>query len=77
MLRWKVNLFEELRNVGYYPHKMGKEKLFGESSIQRMRHQKLVSWAELDRLCRVLGKQPGDLLEYIADEEEPKAEEQN
>ena len=68
MLQWRVNVLEELKEVGWYPHKMRVEKLFGESTIQKMRYQKLVSWAEFDRLCRVLGKQPGDLLEWAEDE---------
>lgn len=70
MLRWKVNVLEALRANGYIPHKMRVERLFGEATIQKMRHQKLVSWAEFDRLCRLLDAQPGDLLEYV---EEVKA----
>lgn len=70
MLHWKVNLFEELRAAGWYPHKIRQNKLFGESTVQKMRHQKLVSWAEFDRLCGVLNKQPGDLLEWVSDEKE-------
>ena len=70
MLKWRVTILDELRNAGYNPYKIRKTRLFGESTVQRMRHQKLVSWAEFDRLCRVLGKQPGDLLEYCEDETE-------
>lgn len=65
MLKWKVDIMEALKSAGYYPHKMRVEKLFGEATIQKMRHQKLVSWAEFDRLCGLLGAQPGDLLEYV------------
>ena len=65
MLRWRVNVLEELRAKGYIPHKMRIEKLFGEATIQKMRHQRLVSWAEFDHLCKILGMQPGDLIEYI------------
>ena len=65
MLRWKVNIMQALREKGYIPHRMRTGKLFGEATIQRMRHQQLVSWAEFDRLCRVLEVQPGDLLEYV------------
>ena len=67
MLQWRVNIMSELQAAGWYPAKMRKEKLFGESTVQKMRHQKLVSWAEFDRLCQVLNKQPGDLLEYADD----------
>lgn len=69
MLRWKVDILEELRKHGYIPHRMRVEKLFGEATIQKMRHDQLVSWAEFDRLCRLLHVQPGDLLEYVEAEE--------
>lgn len=65
MLKWKVDIMDALKSAGYYPRKMRTEKLFGEATIQKMRHQKLVSWAEFDRLCKLLGVQPGDLLEYV------------
>lgn len=65
MLQWKVDIMEALREKGYIPHKMRTTKLFGEATIQKMRHKQLVSWAEFDRLCRVLGVQPGDLIEFV------------
>lgn len=69
MLHWRVNVLEELKEVGWYPHKIRTERLFGESTVQKMRRGQLLSWAEFDRLCRVLGKQPGDLLEWVPDEQ--------
>lgn len=75
MLKWRVNVLDELREAGWYPHKMRVEKLFGEASIQKLRRDKLLSWAEFDRLCKVLCKQPGDLLEWVPnDGEEDKRE---
>ena len=74
MLQWRVNVLEELRNAGWYPRKIRMERLFGESTVQKMRREQLLSWAEFDRLCKVLGKQPGDLLEWVPDEEAPEEE---
>ena len=65
MLRWKIDIMEALKEKGYIPHRMRTQKLFGEATIQKMRHQKLVSWAEFERLCRLLELQPGDLIEYV------------
>ena len=67
MLRWKVDIMDALREKGYIPHRMRVEKLFGEATIQKMRHGRLVSWMEFNRLCGLLGVQPGDLLEYVED----------
>lgn len=70
MLVWKVDIMSTLREKGYIPHRMRVEKLFGEATIQKMRHGKLVSWAEFDRLCKILNMQPGDLLKYTEDVQE-------
>ena len=68
MLHWKVDIMAALREKGYIPNRMRSEKLFGEATIQNMRYQKPVSWSGIETLCRVLEKQPGDLLEYVPDE---------
>ena len=65
MIRFKVNALETLKAVGYNPKRLRDEKLFGEATVQKMRHGQLVSWNEFDRLCRILGVQPGDLIEYV------------
>lgn len=75
MLQWRVKVLEELKAAGWYPRKIRMERLFGESTVQKMRREQLLSWAEFDRLCKVLGKQPGDLLEWVPDEEAPPREE--
>ena len=65
MLRWKIDVLSALREKGLNSSTLRKEKLYGEATIQKMRHQQLISWAEFDRLCRLLNVQPGDLLEYV------------
>lgn len=76
MLRWKSNPIEELSSIGLNSNKIRKSKLFGQSTLQKMRHGQLVSWAEFDRLCGVLKKQPGDLLQYVETEAEDKGAEE-
>lgn len=75
MLRWKVDILDALREKGYIPHRLRLEKLFGEATIQKMRHGQLVSWAEFNRLCGLLDVQPGELLEYVEDVKEGAADE--
>ena len=36
---------------------------------QRIRHDKPLSTTTIEALCRILGCQPGDLMEYILDDE--------
>ena len=62
---YKVNVLAVLKEKGYNTTKLRKEKLLGESTIQQLRENKLVSWKNIDRLCELLDCQIGDILEYI------------
>lgn len=68
-IRLKINVLAELKEAGYTTYKLRQEKLLGESVIQKLRTGKLPSWNELNTICRLLGKQVGDLVEYVPDEE--------
>lgn len=68
-IRLKIDILSALKEVGYTSYKLRQEKLLGESSIQKLRDEKLPSWNELNTICRLLGKQVGDLVEYVPDEE--------
>lgn len=67
MLKYKINILEELANAGYNTSRLRKEKLFTESTIQRFRHGGVLSLKSLDRLCCLLKMQPGDIIEYVDD----------
>lgn len=69
-LRYKIDILPALRSAGYNTNKLRQEKLLSESTIQKLRTGEGVSWDNLERLCRLLGCQPGDILEYT--EEEPE-----
>lgn len=64
-LRYKVDILDELKKKGFSTYTMRKEKLFSESSIQKMREGKGLAWEGIETLCGLLDCQPGDLLEYV------------
>ena len=66
-LRYKVDVMALLKAHGYPSTKIREEKLIGQSYLQQIRHQELVSWKTIDTLCRLLDCQPGDLIEYVPD----------
>ena len=68
MITYKLNILEALKAAGYTTYKLRKEKLIGEATIQQLREGRLVSWASMTTLCRLLDCQPGDLLQYVSDE---------
>lgn len=60
---YKKDILSALKDKGYNTNRLRKEKLLGESTIQQLRENKLVSWANVDRICGLLDCQVGDILE--------------
>ena len=69
-LKYKIDVLAELKNAGYNTSKLRKDKLLSESTIQKFRNKLPVSWENIETLCRLLNCQPGDIIEYIPDNEE-------
>ena len=67
-IKYKIDILEALKGAGYNTNRLRKEKLLGESVIQKMREKKPLSWREMGTICGLLGCQPGDLVEYVPDE---------
>ena len=67
-IHYKVDVLAELKKKGYTSTKIREEKLIGQSYLQQLRHQELVSWKTIDTICGLLDCQPGDLVEYVKDE---------
>lgn len=63
-LQYKVDILAELKAKGYNTNRLRKEKLLGESTIQKLRTKKSVAWNVIEQLCVLLECQPGDILEY-------------
>ena len=72
MIKWKnnLNIMQLLKDCGYNSKVILDENLIGQASVQKMRTGKMVGIITLDRICRLTGRQPGDLIEYVKDPEE-------
>lgn len=68
-IHYKIDILQALKAAGYNTSILRKEKLMGEATIQKLRKGELVSWANINTICRLLNCQPGDIIEYIPDEE--------
>lgn len=64
-LQYKADILTALKTAGYNTTRLRREKLLSEGTIQSLREQAPISWANLEKLCRLLDCQPGDLLEYV------------
>ena len=71
MLKFKVNIIDLLRENGYNPGRIRKEKLIGEKTMQDMKAGVVPGTKTFDTLCKILEMQPGNLLKYV-DEENTK-----
>ena len=60
----------KLKNAGYNSGKIMSNKLLPQSTMDALRHNKLITLRSVDVICRLLKCQPGDLLEYIEDRPE-------
>lgn len=63
-LKYKIDVLKRLKEKGYNTNKLRKEKILSESTIQKFRENKPVSWENLEKLCELLKCQPGDIIEY-------------
>lgn len=68
-IRYKINVLAALKEAGYSSTRIREEKLIGQSYLQQLRKGEIVSTACLDKLCELLQCQPGDILEYIPEDE--------
>ena len=68
-VRYKIDIMAALKERGYSSTRIREEKLIGQSYLQQIRHGELVSWKTIDTLCKLLVCQPGDIVEYIPDDD--------
>ena len=75
MIRYKINILKALKDKGYNTNYIRQNKIFNEPQLQQFRDNRLVTQDILDRTCKLLDCQPGDLLEYVPDDTPEKMEE--
>lgn len=68
MLKYKINVLSEFKKHGYNTVRIRKEKITGERQMQEFRNNK-VTMTGINLICRLTGLQPGDILEYVPDED--------
>ena len=67
-LKFKIDVLEALKEKGYSSYSLRKEKILSESTIQKLRSGKGLSWDNLNTLCRLLECDISDILEYQKEE---------
>lgn len=68
-IKYKIDVLDALKAAGYTTYKLRQNKIIGERVIQQLRSGEIVSWKTIDTICKLLTCQPGDIVEYVADNE--------
>lgn len=76
-VKYTIDILTALKAAGYSTHKLRKEKILAEATIQKIRKGQIVSWAQIERLCALLNCKVGDLVYYEKDSPARDGEELN
>ena len=71
MIKYKIDILKELKSAGFTTYRLRKEKLLSEGTVQKIRENSTGLTLEVvDRICTLLHCQPGDLIEWVPEDEE-------
>ena len=62
-------LFQMMQKRGLTTDKIRKENIISQSALTAIKNGKSVTTDTIAKLCKVLDCQPGDLIEYVDEEE--------
>lgn len=65
MLAYKIDVLETLKDNGYNTTRLRKERLLGENAIQSLRNNEMVGIIALEKICKLLDMQPGNIIKYV------------
>ena len=71
MIKYKIDVIEELKKVGINSFVAKKTGIFGQESMKKFREGNTnISLENLNRLCAVLEMQPRDIIKYVETDED-------
>ena len=62
MIKYNINIFEELKKKGYNQTRIQREKLLPGQTAQNIRQGKSISLDTLNKICIMLKMQPGEII---------------
>lgn len=70
MIKYKIDVFKELKNKGYNQTRIQREKLLPAQTQQNIKAGKSITLETLNKLCIMLKMQPSEIIEVIPTDEE-------
>lgn len=73
MIKYKIDVMEELKKKGYTSYILRQNKYLSEGTITKIRKQEPINMKNMNAICCMLRKQIGEVFEVeITDEEKIK-----
>ena len=70
MIRYKIDVFAELKNKGYNQTRIQRENLLPKQTMQNIKAGKSITLDTLNKICIMCKLQPGDIIEVIPTDDE-------
>ena len=70
MIRYKIDVFAELKKKGYNQTRIQRERLLPAQTAQNIKHGKSITLETLNKIYIMLKMQPGDVIEVEPTNEE-------
>lgn len=70
MIKYKIDIFAELKRKGYNQTRIQRENLLPAQTAQNIKAGKSITLETLNKICIMLKMQPGDILEVVPTDEE-------
>lgn len=70
MIKYKIDVFQELKNKGYNQTRIQREKLLPAQTAQNIKAGKSITLDTLNKICIMTKLQPGDIIEVEPTNEE-------
>ena len=58
------SILQKLKDAGYNTNRIRKERLLSEGTLQRLRDGRPITTETIDTICKLVGCDVGDLIEY-------------
>ena len=70
-IQYKINVLNELNKKGYTRYRLTKEKLLTPTTLLNLKNNEGISFKSLETICKLLHLQPGDIIMFSEDDEQP------
>ena len=65
MLVYKIDVLGTLKESSYNSTRILKENLISQSAVQKIRKNEMVGIKTIEKLCKLLDMQPGNIIKYV------------